>query len=143
MSSSPQTSPARDRRASTGNLLDGFAVCASAACMVHCLGLPLLLAVLPAIAHRLDPGEHFHLAVLLLAVPTSAFALVGGWRRHRGFVPLAVGAIGLTLMALGLALAHREAIETALTVAGSLLLAGAHVANWRGRSGGARCESRC
>lgn len=114
-------------------MFDGFAVCASFTCMAHCLLLPLLLAALPALADRLDPGESFHIVVLLLAVPTSAFALIGGWRRHRASVPLAVGSAGLALMAAGIAFSSREAIETALTVAGSLLLAGAHVANWRNR----------
>ncbi|MGC6331009.1 MerC domain-containing protein [Rhizorhabdus sp. FW153] len=122
-----------ERSARAESLLDGFAVCASFTCMAHCLLLPLLLAALPAFADRLDPGESFHLIVLLLAIPTSAFALVAGWRRHRASVPLAVGSAGLVLMAAGIAFASREAIETGLTVAGSLLLAGAHIANWRNR----------
>ncbi|MCT2399897.1 MerC domain-containing protein [Novosphingobium sp. HK4-1] len=101
--------------------------------MIHCLGLPLLLAALPTLADQIDPGESFHMIVLALAVPTSAFALIEGWRRHRAFVPLAVGVIGLFLMATGIAFASREMLETAVTIAGSLLLAGAHIANWRHR----------
>lgn len=115
----------------TVNWLDGLAVCASVTCMVHCLGLPLLLAALPVLADRIDPGESFHAIVLALAVPTSAFALVTGARRHRAFVPLAVGAVGLCLMAAGIAFASDEAVEVSVTVTGSLLLAGAHVASWR------------
>jgi hypothetical protein len=120
-------------RARIGTWFDGFAVSASALCLVHCLGLPLLLAALPAIANRIDPGEGFHLIVLLFAIPTSSFALIEGWRRHRGLAPLFVGGIGLALMAAGLAFENWVAVETGVTVAGSLLLAGAHVANWRGR----------
>ena len=124
------SSSVSDRRS---NLLDGFAVCASVTCMIHCLGLPLLLAALPAFADRIDPSESFHAIVLLLAVPTSAFALIQGWRRHRAFAPLVVGGLGLSLMAVGIAFASRELVETAVTVTGSLLLAGAHIANWRHR----------
>ncbi|MGK2909060.1 MAG: MerC domain-containing protein [Sphingobium sp.] len=113
--------------------LDGFAVCASVTCMIHCLGLPLLLAALPTFADQSDPGESFHAIVLALTVPTSAFALISGWRKHRAFVPLVVGAIGLAMIAIGIAFASRKAVETAVTVSGSLLLAGAHVANWRRR----------
>lgn len=120
-------------RAMMGKWFDGFAVGASALCLVHCLGLPLLIAALPAIANRIDPGESFHLIVLLFAIPTSAFALVEGWRRHRGLAPLFVGGVGLVLMAAGLAFERWEAVEVGVTVAGSLLLAGAHVANWRRR----------
>lgn len=124
---------AAGRSAGKGRWLDGFAVCASAACMVHCLLLPLLFAALPALAVRFDLGEGFHRIMLLVAVPTSSLALVGGWRRHRAFAPMVVGWIGLVLMALGVAFASRVALETAVTVAGSLLVAGAHVANWRYR----------
>ncbi len=115
-------------------ILDGFAVCASFACMVHCLALPLVLAALPAVADRIGVGEGFHAAVLLIALPTSALALIGGWRRHRAFGPLVVGIAGLLLMGFGLVFAEWYAIETGLTVAGSLCLAAAHIANWRRRS---------
>ena len=125
-----RSSSMADRKATW---LDGFAVCASFTCMIQCLGLPLLLAVLPAIANRIDPGESLHVIVLLLAIPTSAFALIQGWRKHRAFVPLAVGGVGLSLMAIGIGFASRELVETAVTVSGSLMLAGAHIANWRHR----------
>ncbi len=112
---------------------DGLAVGASALCLLHCLALPLLIAALPAVAGRLDLGEGFHLGVLAFAVPTSAFALIEGWRRHRGVAPLFAGVAGLVLLSAGLAFEDWAAVETGVTVAGSLLLAGAHVANWRGR----------
>jgi len=124
----------QDRGERMEGLLDGFAVCASAACMVHCLVLPLVLAALPAVASRIGAGEGFHAIALMAALPTSALALAGGWRRHRAFGPVVVGSVGLLLMAFGLLFAERHAIETAVTVAGSLCLAGAHVANWRRRS---------
>lgn len=126
-------------RARIGKWFDGFAVGASALCLVHCLGLPLLIAALPAIANRIDPGEGFHLIVLLFAIPTSAFALIEGWRRHRGLAPLFVGGAGLALMALGLAFEQWAAVEMGVTVAGSLLLAAAHIVNWRRRSLRAAC----
>jgi hypothetical protein len=128
-------------RAKIGKWFDGVAVSASALCLVHCLGLPLLIAALPAIANRIDPGEGFHLAVLLFAIPTSAFALVEGWRRHRGVTPLFVGGAGLALMAAGLMFENMVAVETGVTVAGSLLLAGAHIANWRRRGLRQACDA--
>lgn len=112
---------------------DGMAVGASALCLIHCLALPLVIAALPALAARLDLGEGFHLAVLAFALPVSGFALIEGWRRHRGVTPLVVGAVGLVLLGAGVAFEDMVAVETGVTVAGSLLLAGAHMANWRGR----------
>ncbi len=120
-------------RARLVSWFDGLAVGASVLCLIHCLVLPILIAALPALAARLDLGEGFHLGVLAFALPVSAVALGEGWRRHRGLTPLFVGAAGLVLLAAGLAFEEWVAVETGVTVAGSLLLAGAHVANWRGR----------
>ncbi|WP_337847041.1 MerC domain-containing protein [Sphingomonas sp.] len=120
-------------RARLVSWFDGLAVGASVLCLIHCLALPIVIAALPALAARLDLGEGFHLAVLAFALPVSAVALGEGWRRHRGLTPLFVGAFGLMLLAAGLAFEDWVAVETGVTVAGSLLLAGAHVANWRGR----------
>lgn len=113
--------------------LDGVGICASALCMFHCLALPLVLAALPSVATRFAPGEAFHWILLGCAIPTSALALVGGWRRHRAPAPMIVGAIGLLLLVVGVAVPWREAFETGLTLAGSLCLASAHIANWRQR----------
>lgn len=114
--------------------LDGVSVGASLLCLIHCLALPLLIAALPALARALDLREGFHLLVLAAAIPTSAVALIAGRRRHGAFVPVFTGIAGLALMAAGALFASRAATETALTVAGSLLLAGAHIANWRLRA---------
>ncbi|WP_088182045.1 MerC domain-containing protein [Sphingobium sp. Z007] len=111
--------------------LDGFALCASSLCTLHCLGLPLLFALLPAFASRIDPGESFHLLMLALAVPTSVSALGQGWRRYGAPGPMLLGVAGLGLMAVGALIATGEIAEAVWTVAGSALLAGAHIRNWR------------
>lgn len=112
-------------------LLDGFALAASAACMVHCLALPLVLALLPVLSGTLVEGEGFHLLVLALALPTSAVGLWASRRPGGSNGPLLAGAAGLILLAL--ALMAGEAMERMMTLVGSLLLAAAHVANWRAR----------
>ncbi len=120
-------------------VLDGFGICASALCMVHCLLLPLVVAALPSLVAPFDPGDSVHAIVLACALPTSALALLGGWRRHRAGAPVLVGAIGLGLMAAGVVLPWTGALETGLTVVGSLALAAAHVVNWHRRS----CARAC
>lgn len=113
--------------------LDGMAVGASAACLVHCLALPVLIAALPTLAQSLDIGEGFHTAILLFALPASAFALIGGYRLHGAIIPIAVGGLGLSLLSVAVLLGIRPPFETLLTVAGSLFLAAAHIGNWRMR----------
>ena len=110
-------------------LLDASAMGLSGLCLVHCLALPVAAAALPMLgawAH----AEWVHAAFLAAAVPVSAFALLrsGGWRAPR-IATLAVA--GLMLLAAGVMGWPRETWETALTVTGGLLLASAHVLNWR------------
>jgi len=112
------------------NWLDALAAGASLACLVHCLVLPLLIAALPMLGPVLDLPESFHRYALLLAVPASTVALAAGYRRHRAKSPVLPGMAGLALLALG-AFAASPPAETALSVAGSLLVAGAHLLNWR------------
>lgn len=110
--------------------LDGFAIGASSLCALHCLGLPLLLALLPALAARIDPGESFHISMLALAVPTSLFALIRG-RRRRGTHRIILGMCGIALMTIGAFLTSEPRVEAAWTVTGSVMLAIAHILNWR------------
>lgn len=122
------------RRRIRHDWLDGLSVGASFLCLIHCLALPILIAALPALARALDLREGFHLLVLAGAIPASAIALKGGHRRHGALVPVFAGIAGLVLMTVGALFVSRVATETALTVTGSLLLAGAHIANWRLRT---------
>ncbi len=124
-------SPAQDRRASPIDLLDKAALVGSCACLAHCLALPLLIAALPALSSVLTLPESVHLWVLAFAAPAAALALVAGHARHRALGPLLVGVVGLSLLAAGALLLEEGRMETVVTVAGSLALASAHVANWR------------
>ncbi len=107
---------------------------ASCLCLFHCLALPLVLAALPAFSNVLGTSEAFHFWVLALAVPASTVALVSGQTRHRRAYPLILGLTGLALLFGGAFLTDVRANETLLTVAGSLMLAAAHIANWRLRN---------
>ena len=107
------------------------AVGASALCLIHCAGLPLLLAALPTLSSLIPIPESFHVWVLAFAVPTSALALATGWRHHRRAYPLMIGAVGLALLAIGALLLLGGRWETPVTIMGSLCLASAHIANWR------------
>lgn len=107
------------------------AVGASFLCLVHCAGLPLLLAALPALSSLIALPEDFHVWVLALAVPASGTALFLGIRRHRAWLPLAAGSIGLALLAAGALLLSASPLDTPVTLAGSISLILAHVANWR------------
>lgn len=123
-------------------LSDAVGVGLSFACLVHCLALPLLLLLAPALSAWLSLPEWTHAAILLLATPAAAIAMSDGWRGHRRIAPAALAAGGLTLLVLGL-LAHGgwlgvadpEIADRWFTSAGAIGLASAHLVNWRMRHG--------
>ena len=106
---------------------------ASFACLVHCMGLPLIVAMLPTLQQALSLPDQVHVWLLWFVVPASGFALVSGQLRHGKIWPLALGLCGLGALAAGALVLLGTAAETPVTVAGSLMLAGAHLANWRFR----------
>lgn len=112
-------------------LFDASAMALSGLCLAHCLALPVLASLLPLLAGW-SQAEWVHLLFAGLALPLSGGALWRARRQHR--LPTALcslalaGLSGLLLGACGL---PTLAWETPLTVVGSLLLAGAHLWNWR------------
>jgi hypothetical protein len=115
------------------DLIEGIAVGATIACLVHCLALPLLFAIVPVISAVLPIPEHFHVIALALAIPATGGALFAGYRRHRLAAPLMAGTAGLVLLTLGATHWEATPFETPVTVLGSLAIAAAHLANWRYR----------
>ncbi len=115
----------------TQSWLDWAAVSASGLCLVHCLALPLVIAALPTLGGAVAGGTT-HWVLLAFALPVSLWVLTREpWPEGR--TPLLLGAAGLSLMTLGVALYEGHSAETWLTVAGVTLVAAAHVVRWRRR----------
>lgn len=113
---------------------DGVALGVSIGCLVHCVGMPVLLALMPALGGVIGLPEWLHLAAFSMAVPASALAMRTGYRRHGRALPALLGAKGLLLLGLGLLSGASFATETGLTVCGSVLLVVAHIRNWQLRN---------
>jgi MerC mercury resistance protein len=119
------------------NRIETSALFLSGLCVVHCLGLPLLFLALPILANAFALPEAFHFYLILLALPLSLTSLIYGARQHKSFMPLAIGALGLLVMAAALTEKYYNE-EVLLTVFGATGLALAHIFNWRRRS---QCRS--
>jgi|TARA_B100000035_G_scaffold69450_1_gene56846 hypothetical protein len=88
----------------------------------------------PVVATFAFADESFHIALIALVVPTSALALGLGCRKHRGWGVVVIGLMGLGLLgtaAFSEAMGLGEIGETVLTVLGALVVASAHVLNYR------------
>lgn len=115
-------------------MADRAALAISGACLVHCLAVPVIFALMPTIATFVRLPESLHLWLVVIAAPISGYALLVGRVGYGNCRPLTFATVGLVLLIVG-ATAAEAALETLATIAGGLLLAAAHVLNWRCRHG--------
>lgn len=103
----------------------------SSLCIAHCVVLPGVLGFLPAATAELLEGESVHRGLIAFVVLSALAAFVPGYRRHRraSVVGLAVAALVLLASAAFLLPEEAEGWETGLTLAGGVLMAGAHARN--------------
>jgi hypothetical protein len=141
--------------------LDHLAIGMAAVCAVHCLLTPILVIALPIIATSLFVHEDFHLWMILLVLPTTSFAVFMGCRKHKDRWVAMLSILGLSVLVGALVhermhhSAHTAAMEQShaescascsrdlseepipmhagawFNTLGGLLLAGAHVRNFR------------
>jgi len=113
--------------------LDKFAVSASALCAVHCLSLPLLLGVFPALGATFFGQEAFHVLLLWFVIPLSVVSLSIGVRQHKSGAVAILGLAGLTILCLAAFFGHDllgEDGERAATLLGATIIAAAHLRNF-------------
>jgi hypothetical protein len=112
--------------------MDGFAIALSGLCLVHCLIIPVAIVVMPALSSVvLGTETTVHWIFLTLALPTSCWALLRGFRRRRKPGALIAGLVGLLLMFLGVSHLLDPELEVPLTLVGVSMVVVAHVLNLR------------
>ncbi|MBJ7439165.1 MAG: MerC domain-containing protein [Sphingopyxis sp.] len=119
---------------------DLLGITLSLTCLVHCLALPLLILLAPALGTWIAMPEWVHAAILMLALPAATLAMKDGWRRHGRALPALLAATGVGFLAVGvaahegwMALADPETADRLLTSTGAVALVTAHLINWRWR----------
>ena len=116
------------------SILDGVAVFLSATCLLHCLALPILITLYPIAHSSILDEQTFHLVMLLLILPASLIALTIGCRAHKDMATMILGGIGLTVLTVTALFGHGLVGidgERLMTSIGGLVLAAAHIQNYR------------
>ena len=114
-------------------LLDKFAVSTSAICAMHCLCLPVVLAVFPALGATLFGQESFHVLLLWLVIPLSFVAFSMGCLKHKSWLVVFFGMTGLTFLIAAATLGHDflgEIGERITTLLGAIFIAFGHIRNY-------------
>jgi len=114
--------------------LDKTAVALSGLCLIHCLLLPLAIAVFPVLGLSFVSHETFHQLILIVVLPTTVIALGVGVARHRSRSVAVLGLAGIAALIAAAFLVHEigsESMERWVTVGGGLVLAAAHIRNFQ------------
>ncbi|MEM9171145.1 MAG: MerC domain-containing protein [Pseudomonadota bacterium] len=111
--------------------VDIYAAGMAGLCLLHCIALPVLVSSMSLSLPLID-NEWVHKILVLLAAPATIYILMSD--RSNSGRPVFVGAAlsGLALLIAGAFVPQLEPLEQSLTIAGSILLASAHL--WRARS---------
>ena len=110
------------------------AIALSTICIVHCLAMPLVIALLPVAALTFGGDGHFHALMLWFVVPTSIVGLGLGVRVHRRFGIVALGAFAVVVLAMVALWGHAAwdpSVEVGVNVEASAALAAEHWRNSR------------
>lgn len=114
---------------------DRLGLSLSGICIVHCLALPVGLALLPLWPAALHLHEWLHFVFAIVIVPTTAIAMWYGYRRHGSIGIVSLLGVGLLVVLSALLIGHSTPVlqvtETMVTLAGSSLLILGHWRNWK------------
>ncbi len=109
-------------------LADTTGACLSVACAIHCLAMPLLVAVLPLIGLGFLATERAELVFISGAIALAIGSLAWGIRHHRRWRALLILIVALAFIATA-----RTVVEGSFEVVfysiGAILLASAHLVN--------------
>ena len=118
----------------TQSIADKTAISLSFLCTIHCLVFPLLAVFLPSIIALPLQDKIFHVWMVIAVVPVSAYALTMGCKNHKRYQILLIGSIGLLILSVVAFFGHDllgEELEKAFTVIGAIIIAIAHIWNYR------------
>ena len=128
MTDSVQTSTSR-----WWHVADRVGATASFLCAIHCAALPFVLALLPFVGLEFLADHRFERGFVFFACSLALFAMIRGYRRHQGALPLMLATPGLALLLFGVTYAESYSIilHSVLVTCGGLLVASAHFVNLR------------
>ncbi|MBA3678374.1 MAG: MerC domain-containing protein [Sphingosinicella sp.] len=113
-----------------GGVIDRMAIGLSGLCLVHCLASSIFFAMLSAAGGLLLLSPVIHETGLLIALALGIVALGRGVLEHGFMMPVAVGSLGLGVMAGALTMPH-DGMEAVYTIVGMMILALGHDLNRR------------
>lgn len=115
------------------NRWDFAGILVSGICILHCLAIPLILLLMPALSESLIPEEDVtHVVLLGFILGIAGISFVSGFRVHGQWRPVAWMAVGVGFILIATFFAHDHLghfSEPIIAIVGSLALIRAHYLN--------------
>ena len=111
-----------------GNL-DKIGITASIACAIHCAALPVIITSLPLLGLGFLANIWFEMGMISLSLIIGTYALLSSYPKHKKALPILVLVGGFLCIGSGHLLI--ENMESILIPTGGILIAAAHLINWR------------
>ncbi|MCC5925229.1 MAG: MerC domain-containing protein [Bacteroidetes bacterium] len=83
---------------SKNTLLSRVSLTLSSVCLLHCLAMPFVIVLLPALSAFM--GETVEMILILSIIPVSLVAFIPTWLKHKNFRLLGIFTTGLLLILL-------------------------------------------
>lgn len=109
--------------------LDKAGATASLVCAVHCVALPLAIALLPALGLAWLDNPWIDRSFLVAAVLFAVLAHPKGYVQHKRCVPASLALLGIVGIILAISVWERVEAHHYAIAAGGLLVAGSHWLN--------------
>ncbi len=109
--------------------MDLYAASLCTLCLVHCVALPLIAALLP-VAAQVSDNELVHQALVLLAAPVTLWLLCRAVIIEASWLFFVLASFGLGLLLLAAFFEAASAHEELITIVGATLLGFAHLRRW-------------
>ncbi len=114
--------------------LDNLGIAASVLCLIHCIAMPFILALLPFMGLSFLESEEAHWVLAFFIIGFALVAIFPAYLKHKRPGILSAMIVGMLLVVFGAFFAEHtlgHAYEMPLLVVGNLILVATH---WRNRS---------
>ncbi len=114
--------------------MDNLGIIASILCLIHCMAMPFLIALLPFIGLQFLESHESHLLLGTVIIAFALFAIVPGYLKHKSRRILTGMIVGVGAVLVGSFFSHSfglEAYEMPFLVGGNLTLVATHLLNMR------------
>ena len=113
--------------------LDKAGIMCSGLCAIHCMLIPIIGLVSPAIAGFFE-NEWIHIGLLVPLALIAILAFSRGLKLHKKNHPVILGSIGIVVLSMAVAFEtllkiEIEHLEITLTIIGCVFLISAHIFN--------------